>query len=479
MDLHWRDRLARSHPGLRVHLIGIGGSGLAPIAQVLLQQGIQVSGSDVQASARTQALAAQGARIHLDQSGDPLRALPAEERPHVVLISSAIGPDNPERATAAALGIPVVKRREFLGALLGRRQTIAVAGSHGKSTTTAMIVQILHQAGVDAGYIIGAELPGYGHSHWGTHPSFVIEADEYDRMFLGLTPHIAVLTNVDWDHPDCYPSPASFRRAFMQFVDRVHREGAVISCGDDPGAEALRAFAPTRGRWLTYGLTPHVDVRGEALEPTPQGGIRARVRWWGAPLGELELQVPGHHNVRNALAALVVARHCGVEMAQALESLARFPGVARRFEHKGTQDGVTVVDDYAHHPAEIRATLAAARQRYRDRPLWAVFQPHTFSRTQTLLQALAESFHQADHALITDIYPAREQDRGQIHAQDLVAASSHPSIQYTGSLTATVEHLLQAVAPGHVVVTLGAGDVTQVGEELLARLAQQPLQYAL
>ncbi len=479
MDHPWRTLLARSHPELRVHLIGIGGTGLAPIAQVLVQQGIQVSGSDVQANARTQALEAQGARIHLDQSGERLRALAGEERPHVVLISSAIGPDNPERAAAEALGIPVVKRREFLGALLEGRQTIAVAGSHGKSTTTAMIVQILHQAGVDAGYIIGSDLPGYGHSHPGSHPYFVIEADEYDRMFLGLTPHIAVLTNVDWDHPDCYPSPASFRRAFMQFVDRVHREGAVISCGDDPGAEELRAFGPTRGRWLTYGLDPHVDVRAEDLEPTSQGGIRARVRWWGAPLGELELQVPGHHNVRNALAALVVARHCGVDMAQALDSLARFPGVARRFEHKGTQEGVTVIDDYAHHPAEIRATLAAARQRYRGRPLWVVFQPHTFSRTRTLLQDLAESFHQADQALITDIYPAREQDDGRVHARDLVAASSHPSIRYTGSLAATVEHLLREVAPGHVVVTLGAGDVTRVGEELLARLAQQPLQYAL
>ncbi len=479
MSMDWQTRLAQRDPTLRVHLIGIGGTGLAPIARILAQEGIQVSGSDRQPNPRTADLAAHGVRIYPAQVAQNLTALAPDERPHVVLISSAVTPDNPERAAAEALGIPVVKRRDFLPGLLRHRRVIAVAGSHGKSTTTAMIVQILHRAGVDAGYIIGSELPGYGHGHAGTGPYFVIEADEYDRMFLGLEPHIAVVTNVEWDHPDCYPTPASFRRAFMQFVDQVKRDGVVISCGDDPGAEELRAYGPTRGRWITYGLGPHADVQAQEPRPNARGGFQALVRWWGAPLGEMDLQVPGLHNVRNALAALTAARHCGVDAAQALAALADFPGVARRFELKGQAAGVTVIDDYAHHPTEVEATLAAARRRYPDRRIWAVFQPHTFSRTRELLSAMAESFHAADRVAVTDIYPAREQDDGRVHARDLVAASSHPAIAYTGDLDATVDYLLGQVAPGDVVVILGAGNVTRVGDALLARLAQRPLQYAM
>ena len=466
----WEQRLSQADPGLRVHLLGIGGAGLGPIAWVLHELGLQVSGSDRQVNEQTARLQAAGIRVFPEQRAENLTGMAPAERPHVVLMSSAVGADNPERQAAEALGIPVVKRSQFLPALLAQRSLIAVAGSHGKSTTSAMIAQVLQDAGVDAGYILGSPLAGYGNARAGSAPWFVLEADEYDRMFLGLRPTVAVVTNVEWDHPDCYPSPASFRRAFAQFTDNVHREGVVISCGDDPGAEQLRLFGPSRRQWITYGLGDGVDIQAQEPVAGPDGGYRARVRWWQAPVGELTLQVPGLHNLRNALAALAVARFCGVDASQALTSLGRFPGIARRFQLKGEAGGVTVIDDYAHHPTEIRATLAAARRRFPDRRIWAVFQPHTFSRTRQLLQEMAQSLEDADQVIVTDIYPARETDDGSVHASQIVDASSHPAIRHIPGLEEAAHHLAQAVGPGDVVITLGAGDGYRVGEWLLEAL---------
>ena len=473
----------------RVHLIGIGGAGLSAIAHVLLERGVHVSGSDRQESERTRRLAAAGAKIFGRQgAAAELTELPDRERPDVVLISSAVDETNPERQTAYRLGIPVVRRESFLRPLLAGRDVIAVSGTHGKSTTTAMIVQTLHASGCDAGYIIGADLPGFGNAHAGTAGAFVIEADEYDRMFHGLTPMVAVVTNVEWDHPDCYPTPASFVDAFRQFVAQVHADGCVISCGDDPGAEALRTdFALSRRHrwalgeasksaaeggpaWLTYGLHDRCDVRAAGEMVGTGGGYAAAVRSEGKSIGRLQLQAPGIHNLRNALAALTVARRCGAPIAQILASLHHYTGIGRRFELKGTRRGVTVIDDYAHHPTEIQATLAAARNRFGERRIWAVFQPHTFSRTRAMLHKIACSFDNADAVLVTDIYAARESGDGAMAAAEVAAASQHPSIRHSGGIEDTSTLLHDEVTAGDVVLTLGAGTSHRIGETLLERL---------
>jgi UDP-N-acetylmuramate--alanine ligase len=457
---------------LRVHLIGIGGAGLSAIAHVLLERGIRVSGSDRQQSERTRRLAVAGARIFGRQGAEELTGLPERERPDVVLISSAVDETNAERQAAHKLGIPIVTRESFLPPLLAGRDVIAVAGTHGKSTTTAMIVQTLHASGCDAGYIIGADLPGFGNAHAGTAAAFVIEADEYDRMFHGLTPLVAVVTNVEWDHPDCYPTPASFVDAFRQFVAQVRAQGCVVSCGDDPGAEALRTGrSPGRGgAWLTYGLHDGCDVRATAETVGASGGYAAAVQSEGNSIGRLQIQAPGLHNLRNALAALTVARRCGVPTAQILASLQQYTGIGRRFELKGTRRGVTVVDDYAHHPTEIQATLAAARNLFGERRIWAVFQPHTFSRTRAMLNKIACSFDQADAVLVTDIYAARESGDRALAAAEVASASAHPAIRHSGDIEDTSALLHAEVTAGDVVLTLGAGTSHRIGETLLERL---------
>ncbi len=470
----WQERLARKDKTLRVHLVGIGGTGLSAIARVLLELEIQVSGSDRQASAGLAALAAQGARVMPSQTRDNLINLPAHELPDVVLISSAVDAANPERQAAQELGLPVVKRSEFLPVLLFNRRLIAVAGTHGKTTTTAMVVQVLRRAGIDCGYIIGSDVPTYGNAAAGSAPEFVLEADEYDHMFLGFHPQIAVVTNVEWDHPDCYPTPASFRRAFMQFTDNVERDGVIIACADDIGAMLVHDYAPSRGpRWLLYGTSQNAGLRAVNIRSLPGEGISAEIEWWNAPSGRLQLAVAGIHNVRNALAALAVASSCGVPSATAAAALADYQGSARRFEWKGEAGGVGVIDDYAHHPTEVTATLAAARQRYPDRRIWAVFQPHTYSRTQRMLYQMGESFDAADEVIVLDIYAAREVDDGSVSSAELVAASPHRAIRHMATIAAAVYYLVEHVRPGDIVITLGAGDGYRVGDHLLRHLQEE------
>ncbi|MBX2997254.1 MAG: UDP-N-acetylmuramate--L-alanine ligase [Caldilineaceae bacterium] len=470
----WRKRLSMGDPSLHVHLLGIGGAGLGPIAIVLREMGFHVSGSDAQMNPRLAVLAERGITVYPGQIAENLTAHP-ESRPDVVLISSAVGVENPERRAAEDLGIPIVKRREFLMPMLAQRSILAVAGAHGKSTTTAMIVQILQECGVDAGYIVGSELPIYGSAHAGSSPYFVIEADEYDHMFLGLMPQIAVITNVEWDHPDCYPSPQSFYQAFAAFTAGVPAHGLIVGCGDDEGVATVRREYPTSAPWIRYGLGEDVDLRAVDAHSLPNGGYCAAIHWRGTPIGQLSLQVPGLHNLRNALAALAVARSCHLPDAEILAALGHYQGVARRFELKGEQRGVTVIDDYAHHPTEVRATLAAVRARYGDRQVWAVVQPHTFSRTRELLHAMAASFGDADHVIVADIYAARERDDGTLSAADLVAASDHPHIEHISGLEAIADSLAVYVEADDVVITLGAGTSYRVGEILLERLLQHDL----
>lgn len=469
----WQQRLIAREQSLRLHLLGIGGAGLSAIAKVLLDMGFGVSGSDRHLTAGTAQLAAAGATIFGEQRAENLTALGAAGRPDVVLISSAIASGNPELQAWQAAGIPIVKRAAFLPVLLAKRKLIAVAGTHGKTTTTAMIVKVLREAGVAAGYIIGAEIAGYGNAAAGSDPAFVLEADEYDHMFLGLRPTVAVITNVEWDHPDCYPTPASFQQAFAHFIEGVAPDGLIVSCSDDAGAEQLRLERPVSDRrWITYGLTRAADIAALNATMLGEAGYTADLYWWNAPKGQLRLQVPGLHNLRNALAALAVACTCDASLKSAIASLRTFGGAARRFEQIGEAAGVTVIDDYAHHPTEVRATLAAARSRYPARRIWAIFQPHTFSRTRNLLRAMAASFDDADAVIVTDIYAAREAADQSISAATLVRASAHAHIQHIAGLAEVADYLATQVHPGDVVITMGAGTSNQIGRRLLQRLGK-------
>jgi len=459
--------------GVHIHLVGIGGAGLSAIAKVLLEQGYRVSGSDLAPGPITEPLAVLGATIYTGHAAQQV------EGADIVLISSAVPVDNPEVVEARRRAIPVVKRAEFLGWLTtaygrtdGPLRLIAVAGTHGKTTTTAMIAWLLSRAGQDPSYIIGGVLPQLGsNAHAGRGPHFVIEADEYDRTFLGLHPHVAVITTVEWDHVDCYPTPEDFRMAFREFAALVPEDGLLVVCADDAVAEELGELRGTQGKpVVSYGLDAEAEWRATQVQANALGGSDFRVWRRDERLGIVSLRIPGQHNVRNALAALAVAHHLSIPFEVAAKALAEFTGAERRFEQKGESCDIIVVDDYAHHPTEIRATLAAARQRYPGRAIWAVFQPHTYSRTKALLDGFAASFADADHVIITDIYPAREHDTLGVCAAHIVERMAHPDARHIGGLREVAEFLLHRLQPGDVLITLGAGDGYRIGEWVLAGL---------
>ncbi len=459
----WLQHPLPGRPPRHIHLVGIGGSGLSAIARVLLQMGFQVSGSDRQDSATLAELRTLGATIFVGHAA--LQVAGAD----LVLISSAVPADNPEVAAALAAAIPVVKREAFLAALLQTRTLIAVAGTHGKTTTTGMIATVLAGAGMQPGFIVGGLVRNLGvNAAAGAGDLFVIEADEYDHMFWGLHPTVAVVTNVEWDHPDCYPTAADFDAAFVRFVSQVRPAGWLVACADDPGAQRLAAAREAAGAAVArYGLTPGALLYAKRVEFTPHGGSQAEV-WQGErDIGALRLQVPGEHNVRNALAALAACQCVGVAPETALTALATYRGAGRRFELKGEAAHIRVFDDYAHHPTEIRATLAAARHLVDKGRVWVVFQPHTYSRTLALWSEFCQAFAAADQVLVTDIFAARETDTLGVSGAALAAAIAHPAVRYVTSLESAAELLAQALQPGDLLLTLGAGDGYRVGEMVL------------
>ncbi|HEX9117470.1 MAG TPA: UDP-N-acetylmuramate--L-alanine ligase, partial [Anaerolineae bacterium] len=456
---------------VHIHLLGIGGSGLSAIAVVLLEQGYTVSGSDQVANEATSDLAGRGAKIAIGH--DAANVAGAD----LVLISSAVPPTNPEIVAAAAADIPVVKRADFLGALMAGQAGVGVAGTHGKTTTTAMLALTLWRGGVDPSFIVGGRLAELGlmgsAARSGSGP-FVIEADEYDRMFLGLPLQTAIVTNVEWDHVDCYPTPEAFAQAFRQFAGQLPSGGALLVCADDPGALALRGAAGPGVSVVTYGLAEGADWQARDLTPNAEGGLTATIDSQGRAVTQLSLAVPGVHNMRNALAVLAAAERLGVEPDATAAILSTYHGVGRRFEVVGEASGVTVIDDYGHHPTEIATTLAAARSRYSDRRIWAVFQPHTYSRFRTLLDGFTHSFGDADEVVLLDIYAAREREDPQVHARQLLARLEHPAAHYLGSIASAAAYLQERVTPGDVVITLSAGDGNRVGQILLAGLRARP-----
>lgn len=455
--------------GRRVHFIGIGGAGLSAIARVLMERGAVISGSDLALSPAAEALARDGARVYIGHRAENVAGA------DVVIASSAVREDNAEVQAARASGIPVLRRAGVLGQLMEGYIGIAVAGTHGKTTTTAIIATVLWEAGLDPTFIVGGTLVGPEvNARAGGGPHFVIEADEYDRTFLGLSPRIAVVTNVEHDHPDCYPTFEDFRAAFAAFVARIPPDGLLVACWDHPVARELgRERQAQGGRVVFYGREKGAEWTARRVHVNPSGGTDFYAVRSGQTLGEVRLRVPGEHNVLNALAALAVTDEVGVPFPTARAVLGGFRGVGRRFEIKGEAEGVVVVDDYAHHPTEIRATLAAARQRFPGRPIWAVWQPHTYSRTKALLEGFAQAFDGADHVVVLPIYAARESDTLGISSADVVARMRHPDARPVGSREEAVTLLGTEVRPGSVVLTLGAGDGDKVGEWLLEVLRHE------
>ncbi len=460
---------------IHVHLVGIAGTGLSAIATLLLEMGYAVSGSDQRPNEVTAELAAQGATIYGSHRAQNISGA------DLVLISSAVSAENPEVVAARAAGIRVVKRADFLGQFMADRHGVGVAGSHGKTTTTSMVAIILWRLGFDPSFIIGGRLavgPGEGmpstfiSARAGQGP-FVIEADEYDRMFLGLVLESAVVTNVEWDHVDCYPSPKAFADAFRTFVGQLPERGHLVICADDAGAMALREAVQPGVTLHTYGLAAEADYQARSLAPNLFGGMDASIWHGDRQVAELSLSVPGRHNVRNALAAIAVAEWFGIAPERAAHALRDFRGTGRRFEVIGHAAGVTVIDDYGHHPTEIQATLAAARLRFGTRRIWAVFQPHTYSRTKALLDDFAHSFDDANQVLVLDIYPAREKQDLGMHSRMLLDRMYHPGARYTGSIAAATQYLLEHVEAEDVVITLSAGDGNQVGQFVLAALRER------
>ena len=447
--------------GARLHIIGIGGAGMSAIATVLLERGYQVSGSDQAESDTTRALRQQGADVFIGHQASNVGEVA------MVVASSAIREDNVELAAARERGIPVNKRAQFLGWLMQGALGVAVAGTHGKTTTTAMIASILVGAGRDPSFIVGGPIAALGRSaHAGHDREFVIEADEYDRMFLGLTPTIEVITNVEHDHPDCYPTFDEMLTAFREFIDRLPSDGMLVACGEDAASTKL---AKATAHSLLYGFKSDMDWSATDVRPNQAGGSDFIAYHEGKSLGLVRLRVPGKHNVLNALAALAATDQLGVSFSAAQDALADFRGVGRRFEVRGEVDGVTIVDDYGHHPTEIKATLAGARNRYPDQKIWAVLQPHTYSRTKTLLDEFATAFVDADHVIVTAIFASRERDTLGISNQDVVARMVHPDARAIDALSDVVAYLKQHVQPGDVVITFSAGDANKISTELLKK----------
>jgi UDP-N-acetylmuramate--alanine ligase len=447
-----------------VHFVGIGGSGMSGIAEVLLNLGYTVSGSDLKRTPVTDRLASLGARVFEGHAAAHASGA------HVVVTSTAVRPQNPEIDEARRHGIPVIPRAEMLAELMRLKYGVAVAGSHGKTTTTSMVALVLDRGGLDPTVVVGGRLGVLGSgARLGKGEFLVAEADESDRSFLRLNPTLAVVTNIDREHLDAYRDLADIQEAFLGFVNKVPFYGGAVLCLDDPPVQDI--LPRVERRVVTYGLTHQASVSARDLELTPTGS-HYTATLEGRPLGPVMLTVPGAYNVTNSLAAVAVGLDLDVPFDAIRAGLESFTGVDRRFQVRGERGGVLVVDDYGHHPTEIRVTLEALRRRAGERRTVVLFQPHRFTRTQALWDDFTKAFHQADVLLLTDIYPASEEPIPGITAEALaraVAERGHRRVAWAGDLPSATERLAAEVLEGDVVLTLGAGSVWTAGEELLRR----------
>jgi UDP-N-acetylmuramate--alanine ligase len=453
-----------------VHFVGIGGIGMSGIAEVLANMGFRVSGSDLRRSDVTARLEAMGVKVFEGHAaanvGDS----------HVVVRSTAVRDDNPEIAEARRRSIPVIARAEMLGELMRLKpHTVAVAGSHGKTTTTSMIANVLAQAGLDPTVVVGGVVGAMGsNARLGKSDLMVTEADESDRSFLMLSPTYAVVTNIDREHMDHYADMTDVRKCFADFVNKVPFYGAAVLCLDDPHVQAV--IPEIVRRRITYGLSAQADIAAREVRYDRQFGSTFQVRRMGEPIGQVSLHVPGLHNVYNSLAAVAVGLELELPFETVSSALSTFAGVDRRFQRKGEAAGVLVVDDYAHHPTEIRATLVAAKLGSTGRRMVVLFQPHRYSRTQDLMEEFARSFNNADVLMVADIYAASEDPIPGVSAEALVEAVhrfGHKDARYAGSVEEATEALLKEVRPDDMVITLGAGNVYRVGERLMELLRER------
>ncbi len=448
--------------GRRLHLMGVGGVGMCALAEVLWGRGEVVSGCDLSPSERTRRLEAVGLDVRLGHGPGHVEGVDA------LVVSSAVPAEHPEVRAARARGIPVARRSELLGELLRGRAGVAVAGTHGKTTTTALLAHLLIEAGLDPTVLVGGRMrsvDAYGRA--GSGEVVVCEADEFDRSFLELAPAVAVITNVEPEHLECYGSREGLETAFATFANRTALLGPVVLCADDAGARAVASSV--RRRIVTYGLAAGAEVGAVEVVRSPAGSSFLLVRR-GTALGRVELPVAGDHNLRNALAAFAVGLELGVDFGRLAGACAGYRGVGRRFEVLGEAAGVVVVDDYAHHPTELAAALAAARQAFPGRRLVAVFQPHLYSRTASFSEGFGSALLAADVAVVLPVYGAREAPPGGVDAELVVAAArrhGHREVA-AGPPPEGCQELLETVLrPGDVLLTLGAGDVHRVAERWL------------
>jgi UDP-N-acetylmuramate--alanine ligase len=454
----------------RIHFVGIGGIGMSGIAEVLLNLGYKVSGSDLKSSAVTQRLASLGAAVFEGHRAE--NVVGAE----VVVASSAIASANPEISQAHALHIPVIQRAEMLAELMRLKYGIAIAGMHGKTTTTSMVAAVLAGGELDPTVVVGGRVDAMGsNARLGKSQYLVAEADESDRSFLKLSPILAVVTNIDREHMDCYRNMRDVKRAFLDFMDHVPFYGMVVVCNDDP---LLRRMLPQiQRRTVTYGTRRGSDFHIKSGVPVLNPGeyrpiSRFHVTFKQKPLGEFRLHVPGAHNVLNATAAIAVGIGLDVNVEQIRTALENFRGVDRRFQLRGTASGVSVIDDYGHHPTEVRATLAAARQ-CGFRKIHVIFQPHRYTRTQLLMDEFANAFDDADTLFILDIYAASEPPiegiTGEALTRRIYEAGKHEA-RYTSSFAEAAEAVVAGAHEGEMILTLGAGSVSQLGPMILEKL---------
>ncbi len=448
-----------------VHFMGIGGAGMCALAELFHRSGYRVSGCDLRRDLSARSLEALGIPVTTGHAPAHLDGVSA------VVVSSAISPANPEVRAARERGIPVVKRAEALGQWVNPGTVVAVAGTHGKTTTTALAAEILAAADRDPTALVGGRVAGWeGNLRYGRGDLYVVEADEYDRSFHHIAPRTAVVTNLEADHLDTYGNLTHLREAFRSFVGAVPADGTVCACADDPGAAKL--LAGLDARTCTYGFSAGAELRATRVR-TSSGGTGARIFERGRDRGELSIRLPGAHNLLNALGAAAAARRMGVEWSDIRRSLAGFTGVRRRFERLGRERGVTVVDDYAHHPTEIAAALAAARGSFPEARLVAVFQPHLFSRTRDFASQLGAALAAADQIWVADVYPAREAPipgvTGELVRAAAIAAGARDA-RYHAELATLPATLADTLRAGDVCLTLGAGSVESTGPALLRRL---------
>ncbi len=456
-----------------VHFVGVGGIGMSGIAEVLANMNFRISGSDLKRSAVTERLQKLGVEFaeghRAENVGDA----------HVVVRSTAVRDDNPEIVHARERSIPVIGRGEMLAELVRLKpNTVAVAGSHGKTTTTSMIATMLGHAQMDPTVVVGGVVGAMGsNARLGKSDLMVVEADESDRSFLMLTPTFAIVTNIDREHMDYYSDMAEVQKCFAQFVNKVPFYGAAVLCLDDPHVQAV--IPEVTRRRITYGLSAQADVSARDVRFDQDFGSRFTVRRGAEVIGEVNLRVPGLHNVYNALAAVAIGFELEVPFDVIAKGLGEFMGVNRRFQLKGEEAGVLVVDDYGHHPTEIQATLAAAKVGSKGKRMVALFQPHRYSRTKDQMDEFARSFNNADVVFITDIYAASEDPIEGVSAETLIDAVKrygHKDVRYAGGVETAAGALLEEVRAGDMVITLGAGNVYRAGEELVESLRGQRLE---